>query len=210
MHTTHGFRYRDIKLEKDVDALEAFVYIKCTNNASMVWKVNEHMFLIPDAFAPEAQDHVHGPDQDLILRLTAGKRNIRGATRTTGSSGATTVASGDRTTSEVEGGATFSGGATSAVVAGEDLSTITTTTTSGQTGRITSRTCTKSSGSNSSTGRRPGLTIPRRSQRAPRMAPSTTWTNPPPLYPGSPITRPPPHTHPPPKTSRRVTKTPKM
>lgn len=164
------------------------------------------MFLIPAAFPPEAQDHGHGPDQDLILRLTAGKRNIQGATRTTGSSGATTVASGDRTTSEVEGGATSSGGATSvvavvAVVAGEDPSTIT-TTTSGQTGRITSRTCTKSSGSNSRTGRRPGITIPRRSQEAPLMAPPTTQTNPPRRYPGSPITRPPPRTRHPPKASR--------
>lgn len=173
------------------------------------------MFLIPAAFPPEAQDHVHAPDQDLILRLTAGKRNIREATRTTASSGATTVASGDRTTSEVEGGATSSGGATSVVaaVAGEDTSTII-TTTSGQTGRITSRTCTRSSGSNSSrTGRRLGLTIPRRCQEAPLMAPPTTWTNHPRLYPGSPITRPPPRTRPPPKASRpcrRFTITPKM
>lgn len=169
------------------------------------------MFLIPAAFPPEAQDHVHGPDQDLILRLTAGKRNIRGATRTTGSFGATTVASGDRTTSEVEGGAISSGGATS-VVAGEDPSTIT-TTTFGQTGRITSRTCTKSSGSNSRTGRRHGQTIPRRSQEAPAMAPPTTRTNPPRLYPGSPITRPPPLTRPPRKASRPIrhcTVTPKM
>lgn len=181
----------------------------------MIWKINEHMFLIPAAFPPEAQDHVHDPDQDLILRLTVGKRNIRGATRTTGSSGATTVASGDRTTSEVEGGATSSGGATSVVVvavAGEDPSTIT-TTTSGLTGRITSRTCTKSSGSNSRTGRRPGLTTPRRPQEAPLMAPPTTRTNPPRLCPGSPITRPPPHTRPPPKASRpcrRFIITPKM
>lgn len=175
------------------------------------------MFLIPAAFSPEAQDHAHGPDQDLILRLTAGKRNIRGATRTTGSSGATTAASGGRTTSEVEGGATFSGGATSVVAAaaaeaGEDPTTIT-TTTSGHTGRITSRTCTKSSDSNSRTGRRPGVTIPRRSQEAPPMAPLTTRTNPPRLSPGSPIIRPPPHTRPPPKASRpccRFTVTPKM
>lgn len=178
------------------------------------------MFLIPAAFAPEAQDHAHGPDQDLILRLTAGKRNIRGATRTTGSSGATTAASGGRTTSEVEGGATFSGGATSVVAAeaavaaeaGEDPTTIT-TTTSGHTGRITSRTCTKSSDSNSRTGRRPGVTIPRRSQEAPLMAPLTTRTNPPRLSPGSPIIRPPPRTRPPPKASRpccRFTVTPKM
>lgn len=175
------------------------------------------MFLIPAAFSPEAQDHAHGPDQDLILRLTAGKRNIRGATRTTGSSGAITAASGGRTTSEVEGGATFSGGATSvgaaaAAEAGEDPTTIT-TTTSGHTGRITSRTCTKSSDSNSRTGRRPGVTIPRRSQEAPPMAPLTTRTNPPRLSPGSPIIRPPPRTRPPPKASRpccRFTVTPKM
>lgn len=181
----------------------------------MSWEVNEHMFLIPAAFSPEAQDH--GPDQDLILRLTAGKRNIRGATRTTGNSGATTAASGGRTTSEVEGGATFSGGATSVVAAaaaeaGEDPTTIT-TTTSGHTGRITSRTCTKSSDSNSRTGRRPGVTIPRRSQEAPLMAPLTTRTNPPRLSPGSPIIRPPPRTRPPPKASRpccRFTVTPKM
>lgn len=185
----------------------------------MSWEVNEHVFRIPAAFAPEAQDHAHAPDQDLILRLTAGKRSIRGATRTTGSSGATTAASGGRTTSEVEGGATFSGGATSVVAAaaaaeaGEDPTTITTTTTSGHTGRITSRTCTKSSDSNSRTGRRPGVTIPRRSQEAPLMAPLTTRTNPPRLSPGSPIIRPPPRTRPPPKASRpcwRFTVTPKM
>lgn len=174
------------------------------------------MFLIPATFTPEAQDHAHGPDQDLILRLTAGKRNIRGATRTTGSSGATTAASGDHTTLEAEGGATSSGVATSVVaaavaVAGEDT-TITTTTT-GQTGRITSRICTKSSGSNSRTGRRPGVTIPRGSQEAPLVAPPTTQTNPPRLSPGSPIIRPPPRTRPPPKTSRpccRFTVTTKM
>lgn len=183
----------------------------------MSWKVNEHVFLIPAAFAPEAQDHAHGPDQDLILRHTAGKRNIQGATRTTGSSGATTAASGDRTTSEVEGGATSSGGATSVVavaagVVGEDPTT-TTTITSGPTGRITSRTCTKSSGSSSRTGRRPGVTIPRRSQEAPLMAPPTTRTSPPRLSLGSPIIRPPPRIRPRPKASRpccRFTVTPKM
>lgn len=180
----------------------------------MIWKVYKHMFLISAAFPHEAQDHVHGQDQDLILHLTAEKRNIQGATRTTGSSGATTVAFGDRTTSEVEGGATSSGGATSvvAVVAGADPSTIT-TTTSGQTGRITSRTRTKSRGSNSRTGRRLGLTIPRSSQKVPLMAPPTTWTNHPHLCPGSPITHLPPRTHPPPKASRpcrRLTIMPKM
>lgn len=174
------------------------------------------MSLIPAAFAPKAQDHVHGPDQDPILRLTVGKRNIREATRTTGSSGAISVASGDHTTSEVEDGATSSGGATSVVlvvvVAGEGFTTITTTTL-GQTGRITSRTCTKSSDSHNRTGRRPGVTIPRRSQGAPLMAPPTTRTSPLHLCPGSPIILPPPHTRPLPKISRpcrQFTITPKM
>lgn len=152
----------------------------------------------------KAQDrgHVQDPDPDpgpdRILHLTTEKRNIQEAIRTVVSSGATTAASGDHTTSEVEDGDSSNGDATSVVVGADPFTTTTTTITitSAQTGRITSRTLRKSNGSNSKTIHRLDLTITKNSQEALLVVILITQTNPPHHYPDTRTILPLPHTHP--------------
>ena len=79
-----------------------------------------------------------GLGQDLILRFPTGKRNIQGDTRTTGSFGAITVASGGPTTSGAEDGASFLVDAISVEVVATTTIT-TTTTTIAPTGKTTGR-----------------------------------------------------------------------
>lgn len=154
------------------------------------------MLLLKAQDRGHVQDQDQDQDPDLILHLTTGKRNIQEAIRTVVSSGATTVASGDHTTSEVEDGASSNGDATSVVVGADPFTITTTTITSAQTGRITSRTLRKSNDSNSKTIHRVDLTINRNSQEAPLVVTLITQTNPPHHYPDTRTILPLLHTHP--------------
>lgn len=154
------------------------------------------MLLLKAQDRGHVQDQDQDQDPDRILHLTTGKRNIQEAIRTVASSGATTAASGDHTTSEVEDAASSNGDATSVVVGADPFTiTTTTTTTSAQTGRITSRTLRKSNDSNSKTIHRVDLTT-RNSQEAPLVVTLITQTNPPHHYPDTRTILPLPHTHP--------------
>lgn len=138
-----------------------------------------------------------GHGQDLRLRLITEIRNIQEHTRTAGNSGATIAASGGRTTSGDEGGATFHVDATNVVV-GTTTTTIT-TTTSAQTGRISSKTLknssTNSSSSNNKIVHEDSSTISRSAQEAPLTVSHTSLTDLPRHYPDT-LSILPPHTPP--------------
>lgn len=157
-----------------------------------------------------ALDLAHG--QDLVLHLITEIRNISEDIRTTGSSGATSAASGGLTTSGAVAVAvaTFRVDATS-VVAG--TTTTTTTTTFALTGRITSSTL-KNSNNNSSSSKtvhEDGCVVSRNAQEAPLTVSHTSLTDLPRHYPDT-LSILPPHTPPLPNVGQPCcwqTKTPK-
>lgn len=134
-----------------------------------------------------------GLGPDLTLRLITGTKNIRRPTRTTGNSGAITVASEGPTISGVEDGASSPEDAISVEVA----AVIITTTTTGQTGKTTNSIRRNTSSGNSSsrssltTIHRDDRTTSRIAQEAPLRVNLTALTDPSPLYPDTRITLPP-------------------